>query len=155
MARKQKMPALTQKWVEALRSGKYAQTNGCLKDDSGFCCLGVAADVIAPSQWLKTKDDQGHYRFRNQKNDAYLPIEDWNRLIPKNLKIKNKEYSGDDWDSEFYEFEPSQEEMAELNDSKNLNFNEIADIIETWWTDNPIDPDDFYSVREFLENKNK
>lgn len=33
------------KWVKALRSGKYAQTDGTLKNDTGYCCLGVAAEV--------------------------------------------------------------------------------------------------------------
>lgn len=33
------------KWVKALRSGKYAQTQGELKNDDGFCCLGVLREV--------------------------------------------------------------------------------------------------------------
>lgn len=39
-------------WIEALRSGKYKQSKGCLHtytgeadDEEGFCCLGVACDV--------------------------------------------------------------------------------------------------------------
>ena len=32
-------------WVDALRSGKYQQTQGYLHTKSGFCCLGVACDV--------------------------------------------------------------------------------------------------------------
>jgi hypothetical protein len=35
------------RWVEALRSGKYPQTRRTLKDDAGFCCLGVACDLYA------------------------------------------------------------------------------------------------------------
>ena len=37
--------ARVKKWARALRSGKYAQTRGKLKDNSGYCCLGVACDV--------------------------------------------------------------------------------------------------------------
>lgn len=33
------------KWVEALRSDKYGQTQGALYDGS-YCCLGVAACLI-------------------------------------------------------------------------------------------------------------
>lgn len=33
------------KLVEALRSGEYEQTGGRLRDDSGYCCLGVACDL--------------------------------------------------------------------------------------------------------------
>ncbi len=32
-------------WVAALRSGQYAQTTGTLKDDKGYCCLGVLCDL--------------------------------------------------------------------------------------------------------------
>lgn len=33
-------------WVEALRSGRYAQAKLMLRDDGyGFCCLGVACEV--------------------------------------------------------------------------------------------------------------
>lgn len=38
-------PELKAKWIEALRSGKYQQTQHRLKDDKGFCCLGVLCDV--------------------------------------------------------------------------------------------------------------
>ena len=36
------------RWVEALLSGKYAQTKGVLHNDQGFCCLGVWCDVVSP-----------------------------------------------------------------------------------------------------------
>lgn len=32
-------------WVEALRSGEYEQTNGALRYEDKFCCLGVACDL--------------------------------------------------------------------------------------------------------------
>lgn len=36
---------LKAKWIAALRSGKYQQTTHYLKDDDGFCCLGVLCDI--------------------------------------------------------------------------------------------------------------
>lgn len=36
---------LKAKWVEALRSGRYSQTRGALRDEDGYCCLGVLCDV--------------------------------------------------------------------------------------------------------------
>jgi hypothetical protein len=36
-----------QLWVEALRSGKYSQTRGRLRDEDGFCPLGVLCDLNA------------------------------------------------------------------------------------------------------------
>lgn len=49
-------PEIKKRWVEALRSGKYAQTAGVLhqKFDSykpaGFCCLGVLREVLGMCQ---------------------------------------------------------------------------------------------------------
>ncbi len=37
---------IKEKWLPALRSGKYEQCRNKLHDGSGFCCLGVAADVM-------------------------------------------------------------------------------------------------------------
>lgn len=36
---------LKAKWVKALRSGDYKQTQDFLRDEDGFCCLGVLCDV--------------------------------------------------------------------------------------------------------------
>lgn len=36
---------LVNRWIEALRSGKYTQTTGVLRNGSCFCCLGVLCDV--------------------------------------------------------------------------------------------------------------
>ena len=36
-----------EKWVAALRSGDYDQTKSFLRDEDGFCCLGVACDLYA------------------------------------------------------------------------------------------------------------
>lgn len=33
------------KWAQALRSGRYAKTTGCLRDKKGFCCLGVLCEL--------------------------------------------------------------------------------------------------------------
>lgn len=43
-----------QKWVDALRSGKYARCQGFLQDGSGYCCLGVAARL-----WLDSEIESG------------------------------------------------------------------------------------------------
>ena len=53
------------KWVTALRSGKYKQTTGALRrvtadGESGFCCLGVLCDVVDPDGWdMKIADCEG------------------------------------------------------------------------------------------------
>jgi hypothetical protein len=43
---------LKQKWVEALRSGKYQQGTGVLRTtDNEYCCLGVLCDLVDRSAW--------------------------------------------------------------------------------------------------------
>ena len=39
-------PEVKTKWLEALRSGKYKQTEGRLRDSVGHCCIGVLACVL-------------------------------------------------------------------------------------------------------------
>lgn len=36
---------IKQQWVEALCSREYKQTRGSLRDNTGFCCLGVLCDL--------------------------------------------------------------------------------------------------------------
>src|ERR1022692_3350099 len=48
------------RWIKALESGRYKQTTGCLKDDSGYCCLGVLCNVLNRGRW--DKDDENSYK---------------------------------------------------------------------------------------------
>ena len=57
-----KLPAdFKKQWLDALRSGKYQQTDGYLHSGDGFCCLGVACDIQSSSAptWKKTGNDRG------------------------------------------------------------------------------------------------
>jgi hypothetical protein len=38
---------------EALESGQYEQARQALKDNGGFCCLGVACDIVDSTRWVK------------------------------------------------------------------------------------------------------
>ncbi len=49
------------KCLAALRSGKYQQAQGWLRDSDGFCCLGVIADVTAPEKWVACRDNTFHH----------------------------------------------------------------------------------------------
>src|SRR5688572_5158099 len=45
--------------VDALRSGKYKQAIGKLRNEEGFCCLGVGADISGKGEW----DDDCRYNI--------------------------------------------------------------------------------------------
>lgn len=50
---------IKQKWVEALRSGKYEQGKHFLHRGEKWCCLGVLADLICPKSKQEFTDDIG------------------------------------------------------------------------------------------------
>lgn len=54
-------PEIKEKWVTALESGEYQQTQRCLSDNVGFCCLGVLTDLYiketGQGKWLTDELD--------------------------------------------------------------------------------------------------
>lgn len=43
---------LKEKWVDALRSGRYEQGQGLLRTTGDrYCCLGVLVDIADPDGW--------------------------------------------------------------------------------------------------------
>ena len=58
-------------WCAALESGAYTQTRDYLRDDSGYCCLGVLQDLFMaehPGVLVEKRGEDGHW--------AYWPAED-------------------------------------------------------------------------------
>lgn len=110
-----------QDWVVALRSGDYPQTVGCMKDDIGYCCLGVACalagvEFVPAASGIRTLDEQnphGVYRFQHTDSGPGQ-----NERLPEWL-AEMLGVSGYD-----------QDELVQFNDAS-YSFGEIADIIET------------------------
>lgn len=105
---------IKQKWVAALRSGDYQQTDGHLRrpdesDDAsyGFCCLGVLCDVMG-AKW-----------------DSGIPLLDGTSL--KNPD--DDEFLNDDTLDAVGLASSQQSSLAEMNDSGST-FDTIADHIE-------------------------
>jgi hypothetical protein len=98
-------PEFKAKWVAALRSGEYQQCTGKLRSDQGFCCLGVALDLIDHAEW-----ESQHWR------DIYL--KDIGPTAPVIGIQRDTAYS-----------------LAEMNDGESCekrSFSEIADYIEKY-----------------------
>jgi hypothetical protein len=49
-------PAFKAEWLRRLRSGEYPQIQGQLRTGKGYCCLGIACDVIDPTAWTHDND---------------------------------------------------------------------------------------------------
>ena len=122
---------LKQKWVRALRSGKYEQATGALRREGGFCCLGVLCDVYDPDKWNVGVDDCDEderwcYGYEDDnfafKAKEVLPI-----LVARiaGLDTQNPEVP--------YGLEGEElvmKSLASINDS-GATFKQIADLIET------------------------
>jgi hypothetical protein len=116
--------ANAQAWVKALRSGQYKQTKRMLANAEGYCCLGVACEVYLDAtngRGLKVrecKDACGNVsQIRYNGNDVTLPIpvKDWLGL---------NDSDGGYWDGKVMT-------LVTLNDDRDYNFKQIADVIES------------------------
>lgn len=93
--------AIKTKWVKALRSGKYKQARGILKNSRGeMCCLGVLADIQG-CDFKKIKGTQGTLFT------ATLPI-GFNAGVSVDIRKK----------------------LADMNDKKDSTFAQIANYIQ-------------------------
>lgn len=96
--------SLKQKWIDALRSGKYKQTDKAFRDCNGFCAMGVLYDVDDPSGWyavsgrveknqynIKSSSyygyDYTHYNEITTMNDLGKSFEEIADYIEKNVDI--------------------------------------------------------------------
>lgn len=105
-------------WVKALKSGKYKQTTGTLKDNYGFCCLGVLCDVYAKTNKKKVWSD-GDFGFTAFGRRSALPskVVKWAGLESDNPEVK-------------YGKRKFKTNLAILNDEYRCSFKKIADVIE-------------------------
>lgn len=106
------------KWVEALRSGDYAQGRSFLKMGDEYCCLGVLCDLMSKDGGLVKCEppdtgivDSCVWRFDGQHD--YLP--------PTAQEIAGLESHNPRVNGEY---------LALLNDEGGLSFAEISDLIE-------------------------
>lgn len=105
------------KWVKALRSGRYKQGQGSLRSaDNYFCCLGVLYDVCDSDGWEPVfehicDEDSASYAVRDRVLECDLP-EEW---LPDGYQgLRRYDHQSD---------------LAKLNDNGD-SFSEIADYIE-------------------------
>lgn len=96
--------SVVNKWVKALRSGKYKQGTDHLKRNGKYCCLGVLCSIT---------------KMKNWKTMNYL-------------SYNIREQLGLNSDVGEFKNESTKESLAVLNDTGN-DFNRIADIIERDW----------------------
>lgn len=109
------------KWVKALRSGKFSQTQGTLKDESGYCCLGVLCELAVQEGVIKAgrADATGYYTYGRNSQDLLPPtVQRWAGIKSENPDVKFI----DDGES-------INVSLSAVNDN-GVEFDKIADLIE-------------------------
>jgi hypothetical protein len=109
-------PQIKQKWVDALRSGDYKQTQHRLHNEYGFCCLGVLCDLYGKEnnvEW-EINEDSGKYMFQDKVGVLPFSVIKWSGIADSGPPGNDQMYIGT---------------LAALNDGGST-FNEIADLIE-------------------------
>lgn len=107
---------IKEQWVEALRSGKYKQGQGQLRDDNNkFCCLGVLCNLHA----------QAHPEIAAQQEDPSSYLGGY-EFPPKEV-LKWAGLNSEE--GEFVDEKGEGQSLAELND-EGRTFRYLANRIE-------------------------
>lgn len=110
---------IKQRWVSALRSGKYQQGQGQLRDNNGYCCLGVLCDL-----WVR----EGHGRWDLIKDMWWVTNGSRSNTTYTVLPLAVQEWAG--LSSESPKIGGSNQSLIWLNDKASYDFNQIAAVIE-------------------------
>lgn len=109
-----------QKWTAALRSGDYVQGKRFLHKKDEFCCLGVLCELAVKEGVIPPPvQEEDYYLYDGRTGRLPWPVRDWAGLSSdaggyhKEGELQNSTY------------------LTRDNDSYNLNFNQIADIIDS------------------------
>ena len=125
--------ALLDAWITALRSGRYPQTQGCLRDAKGFCCLGVLEDV-AGATWVEMNEEEALDRIDDPSLPAYCanPADDESDFLTNEgtVSLSRKYFPGLSLGGVINEFGDEWTELVNLNDERGFTFEQIADAIE-------------------------
>lgn len=116
---------IAEKWVQALRSGKYKQGREVLHNNEDgkdtYCCLGVLCDLYQQDRRSKKKkmlDVESRWcNVAYDGEDTHLPdaVREW-----AGMKTKDGMWNNEDMDAT----------LVYLNDEKRSNFKTIANVIE-------------------------
>jgi hypothetical protein len=115
------------KWVAALRSGKYEQTAGVLRNSHGYCCLGVLCDLYAKETGMEWFHNKGDYAMHGSNNALPIEVQAWAGIANKYGGCVEVETNEDGATHPPYLANPA---LTELNDTWNYDFKQIADVIE-------------------------
>jgi len=110
------------KWIAALRSGKYSQVRSRLKTDDGYCCLGVACEVLdAKVSSGRAGTDSVCYEHGLEGIKTVTDT-----ILPYSIAHKLGISPTGTFDSHNHAYDC----LWKLNDFADYSFSKIADVIE-------------------------
>lgn len=80
-------------WVKALRSGKYKQGRGQLKDGNTFCCLGVLCDLFRKSKSNGEEEQWENDVFMGNYTGLPSTVMEWAGLASEDPECRDKSLS--------------------------------------------------------------
>jgi len=124
-------PEIKKRWLAALRSGEYKQGRAKLRTRDTYCCMGVLCDVLKDDvngKWTDDEEFKTKYASRalfppkqihdlagfDVSSNAVFQAEQVRSITGKGISTKGSVG------------------FASLNDTFELSFDEIADIIEAY-----------------------
>ena len=106
-------------WIKELRSGNWEQTTQTLKDEHGYCCLGVLCEIAAKEGICKKAvDDDDEETNLYDESETVLPV---SVKVWAGMNSDCGKFGNDESNTLIY-----------LNDDEDKTFPEIADAIEKY-----------------------
>ena len=118
-------PKLKTKWLKALRSGKFVQGQGALRNSNGHCCLGVLCELQGR---LAKVDDDGEVISKAKVATIDYDITNSDVKAPK-LRGGQLIHPESCWVLPTWVDRKAQSRLAEMNDA-GRSFDNIADWIK-------------------------
>lgn len=111
-------------WIDALRSEKYKQGKGGLRNNfNEFCCLGVLCD-------LYSKEQGARWRQTSLRHDKVFRIQRQTGVLPN----KVAEWAGIGSNDGLFKYKNDKEDSRiSLNDIELKSFKQIARVIEKYF----------------------
>lgn len=130
-------PIAKKLWIDALRDPKRSQTTGCLYDQSGMCCLGVAADISGLGEWSGPYKRQMYVTADGvNREESVTPVEvaEWlgfpHHTLDVIAELRGKVIQNPTIPGLRSQDDDKGDTLASLNDDAGLTFPQIADVIE-------------------------
>lgn len=109
---------LQEAWIKTLLEGNFPQTKNRLQDDKGYCCLGVACQILENRKIFKVRKDelgfiQGH--IMPSGSIDYLNLHDTEGFFKKPITVVQG-----------YETYAEVDSLVQLNDNEGWSLRQIG-----------------------------